>query len=303
MSTITTPRSAVGSGAPRRPRGRRWQNRWVGEGFFDRHRDRRTLFGQDAAAYDRGRPGYPERVFAVLRERCGLAPGCRVLEIGPGTGQATEGLLDLGASVTAVELSEALGARLAEKFAGRDLTVQIAAFEEANLAPQSFDLVVAATSFHWIAAQAGLNRCADVLRPGGSVALWWNHFGDPGRHDEFHDALVSRVRPIAPEVVDDSDTDGRGPAGHHALDAEARIRDFDETGRFGRVHHDVIAWTGRHTAIEIRALFGSYSPWLALPPERRSAALDELERLAVDEFNGIVERSYLTPLYFATRTS
>lgn len=275
----------------------------MAEGFFDRHRARRTLFGHDARAYDRGRPRYPEQVFTILRERCGLAPGCRVLEIGPGTGQATEGLLDLGASVTAVELSEALAARLAEKFADRDLTVQIAAFEEANLAPESFDLVVAATSFHWIPAQDGLNRCADVLDPGGSVALWWNHFGDPARPDEFHDALVPRMRPIAPEVIDDGDTAGRSPAGHHALDAEARIRDFDETGRFGCVHYDVISWTGRHTAGEIRALFGSYSPWLALPPEQRTAALDALEQLAVDEFNDIVERPYLTPLYVAARKS
>jgi SAM-dependent methyltransferase len=218
----------------------------VGEGFFDRHRDRRASFGHDASAYDRGRPGYPEEVFTILRERCGLAPGCRVLEIGPGTGQATQGLRDCGASVAAVELSDALAARLAEKFAGRDITIQITAFEEASLARESFDLVVAATSLHWIPAHAGLNRCADALRPGGTVALWWNYFGDPGRPNEFHDALVPVLRPIAPELVDESDTDGHGPAGNHALDAEARIRDFDELGRFGRVHHQVIPWIGRH---------------------------------------------------------
>ena len=51
----------------------------------------RTVFGRDPALYDRARPGYPERVFEILRDRCGLRPGTAVLEIGPGPGTATGG--------------------------------------------------------------------------------------------------------------------------------------------------------------------------------------------------------------------
>ena len=57
----------------------------------------RNVFGRDPALYARARPGYPERVFEVLRERCGLRPGAAVLEIGPGPGSATRRLLELGA--------------------------------------------------------------------------------------------------------------------------------------------------------------------------------------------------------------
>ena len=57
----------------------------------------------------------------------------------------------------------------------------MAAFEEVELAPRSFHLVAAATSFHWLDPDQALPKIAMILRPGGWVALWWNVFGDPKR--------------------------------------------------------------------------------------------------------------------------
>jgi hypothetical protein len=57
----------------------------------------RKAFGADPASYHSARPPYPDWVFATLVERCGLADGKSVFEIGPGTGTATRRLLDLGA--------------------------------------------------------------------------------------------------------------------------------------------------------------------------------------------------------------
>ena len=142
-------------------------------------RTRRGLFGDDVDAYDVGRPGYPEGVYALLRDVCALGAGSRVLEIGPGTGQATGALLEHGAAVTAVELGAALADRLQAKFPGRALDVRVGAFETVELPASAFDLVVAATSFHWVPTEPGLQRCAAVLRPGGWLALWWTSFGDP----------------------------------------------------------------------------------------------------------------------------
>ena len=52
---------------------------------------------------------------AILAE-ADPAPGRRVLEIGPGLGMLTRGLLDAGAAVTAVELDRGLVAFLRERF-------------------------------------------------------------------------------------------------------------------------------------------------------------------------------------------
>jgi len=50
-----------------------------------------------------------------LGQLAGIGPDSRVVEIGPGTGQATAALTALGASVTAVELGAALAAVLRRK--------------------------------------------------------------------------------------------------------------------------------------------------------------------------------------------
>ena len=269
---------------------------------FDQHLQRRGLFSSDAAAYDTGRPGYPERVYELLQEVCGLGPDSAVLEIGPGTGQATGRLLDCGATITAVELGAELAALLQAKYEGRPLTVEIGAFEEVTLRPEGFDIVAAATSFHWVRADLGLRRCADLLRPGGWLALWWTFFGDPDRPDPFRDALNPIFEELAPSLLETFPGAAfqAGPR-PYALDLEDRIGEIAATGRFGAVRYEIVSWTGRHTPAEIRAMFASFSPCLALAPADRTAVLDALEDLAAGAFGGLVERPYLTPIYLAQR--
>lgn len=279
-----------------------WETRLVADSF-ELHYERRGLFGDDVDAYDFGRPGYPERVFELLRHHCGLAPGVDVLEIGPGTGQATARLLEHGANVTAVELDPKLADRLGAKHRGASLHVVVGAFEDIDIVPSSFDLVVAATSFHWmLPVDSALRRCGLVLRPGGWLAMWWNVFGDASRPDPFHDALTPLLSRVAPTLLDPPGAGNPTTGAHpHALDTEARIQEIDAVRLFEAVHHEDIRWTARQTASQLRLLFASFSPWLALPIEPRLVALDALERLANEEFGGVVERPYVTPVYLARR--
>lgn len=269
-----------------------------GDGSFELHLQRRRLFSSDVAAYDTGRPGYPARVYELLEQVCGLGTGSRVLEIGPGTGQATGDLLRHGATVTAVELGAEMASALKAKYPGHDLSVEVGAFEEVSLDCDSFDLIVAATSFHWIPPETGIPRCADLLRPGGWLALWWNYFGDPDRPDPFRDAVMPIFEELAPSLIDTFPGMAFLAGTHHyATDVRARISEIDATARFRPVHYEAIRWTGRHTPAELRALFASYSPCLALEPSERTRVLDAIEHLAADTFAGIVERPYLTLIY------
>src|SRR6266542_2199055 len=74
------------------------------------HERLRATFNQAADLYDRARPGYPPALFDDLAELAGVGPGCRVLEIGPGTGQATVPLAERGCHIVAVELGADLAA-------------------------------------------------------------------------------------------------------------------------------------------------------------------------------------------------
>jgi ubiquinone/menaquinone biosynthesis C-methylase UbiE len=75
-------------------------------------------FDEDAELYDRARPGYPSEVFDDLAKLAGIGPGCRVLEVGAGTGKATSPLAERGCRITAVELGADMAAVARRNLAG-----------------------------------------------------------------------------------------------------------------------------------------------------------------------------------------
>jgi SAM-dependent methyltransferase len=260
----------------------------------------RVIFGSVANVYAAARPDYPPRVFEILEKRCGLGPSTRVLEVGAGSGQATGALLGAGASVVAVEPSRALADQLEARITeGRDrLETIVDAFEDTPLAPVSFDLVVAASSFHWVDQLTGLRKAADVLRPGGWLALWWNIFGDRKAPDAFRDATDALLHEL-----DQSPSAGRRDGVPFALDAAARKSDLKRLGGFQHIEHEAIRWTLELDTAGVRRLYSTFSPIARLPAGKRISILDAIERIASEEFAGRVERRMVTPIYTARRSS
>jgi SAM-dependent methyltransferase len=150
---------------------------------------RRVSFDARAEEYRHARPAYPAAIYDLLADHCGLGPGARVLEIGPGTGQATRELLARGAEVVAVEPGVRLAAVLAADLAGDRLTIVNDRVETAPLTERAFDLVASATAFHWVQAPVALPRLARCLREGGWLAVWWTEFGDETRPTAFRTTL------------------------------------------------------------------------------------------------------------------
>jgi SAM-dependent methyltransferase len=259
-------------------------------------RQRSQLFDSAAELYRDGRPGYPDEVYALLQQVCGLKAGSHVLEIGAGAGQATLPLLQLGAQVTAVEPGPALTEVLRQRAAGLPLTVVTATFEEAPIASAAFDLAVAATSFHWVDPGVGLPKLASALRAQGWLALWWTVFGDPTRPDPFHEALQPILRRLAPHLI--SEMPVRLP---DAADRSASVQAVKASGLFTELQHQVVSWEGRHDPAQLRTLFATFSPWIALPEGQRVELLDAVARLAQEEFGGLVVRPYQTFVYLAQR--
>src|SRR4051794_24486054 len=135
----------------------------------DRERLRQT-FTEDAELYDQARPCYPTALFEDLARLVGTGHGCRVLEIGCGTGQATLPLAEQGCRIVAVELGAELAEVARRKLARFPVEVLNAAFEDWPLPPDPFDLVIAATSFHWVDPLVRVTKSADALRLGGALA-------------------------------------------------------------------------------------------------------------------------------------
>jgi len=141
---------------------------------------RSRLFDQQAEAYDRFRPTYPD---AVIDELLGSVPaGLDVLDVGCGTGIASRQIAQRGAKVLGVELAP----RMAVIAHGHGVDVEIAAFEAWDAAGRTFDRVTSAQAWHWLDLPIATAKAASVLRPGGKLCLIWNAGYQP---DDLADAL------------------------------------------------------------------------------------------------------------------
>jgi SAM-dependent methyltransferase len=141
--------------------------------------------------------------------------GSRVLEIGPGTGQATLPFAERGFRLVCVELGERLAAVARRKLAAfPNVEIVTAPFEVWEPSGGGvFDAVVTFTAFHWIDPDARYAKTARLLREGGALAVVsTKHVLAPGG-DTFwvdvqddYDAVVpsdENSPPVRPEEVAD----------------------------------------------------------------------------------------------------
>ncbi|GAA1960716.1 class I SAM-dependent methyltransferase [Kitasatospora viridis] len=261
----------------------------------DEERERlRLTFTEDAELYDRVRPGYPARLFDDLARYAELGARSRVLEVGCGTGKATVPLAERGYRVQAVELGAELAAVTRRRLAGfPDVAVTVGAFEEWALPAEPFDLVIAATAFHWLDPAVRVPKAADALRPGGTLAVVSTHHVAGGTLD-FFAASQEHYERFVPGT----------PPGLRLEPADAIPRDGAElaaSGRFGPAAFHRYEWELDYTTREYLDLLCSYSNHRALPAESRAGLLRALGGLIDGAHGGRVTKRYLTELLVARR--
>jgi SAM-dependent methyltransferase len=252
------------------------------------------VFNEVPELYDRVRPGYPDRLFADLATITGLADRGSVLEIGCGTGQATRSLAALGYPDTAVEPGAEMAAvareRLAE-FPG--VTVETSKFEQWDDSGRRFDLVLAATSWHWVDPLVGFQLAHDVLRPGGWLTVLGNLVvrrpGEPEVYAETAD-LHERYVPGSPDW------------GHPPTEDEARTPDEDWGPWFGPTTVRWYPTVQRFDGSGYADLMRSTSLYRKLDPDVREPLLAAVAERIRTRLGDQASRRYLTFLRVAQRT-
>lgn len=229
----------------------------------------RKAFGEDPRNYDRWRPRYCPELFSSVIQYAGLSPQSYALEIGIGTGQATEPILQTGSSVKAVELDETLCRFVAEKFRENPrFSVVHGEFEAWEAKEEAFDLVYSATAFHWIPPQTGYPKLFRLLKKGGAVALFWNRPFASRMEDAVHrriQAVYQKYRP--------------SPDGPPKEDAEALYRSRQEWLRkygFIDVKMEIFHGTRRFSAEEYVRLLNTYSDHRAMQPKIKAVFEQEI---------------------------
>lgn len=255
---------------------------------------RRGSFELVAASYADARLGYPSGVFDAIAQR--VPAPARVLEIGPGPGIATLRLAERGYRVLGVEL----GARMtdvARRRLGSYPQVRIVNADFDRWEPETlerFDLVLAASSWHWLDPATRDRRACDLLRSGGWLALMANHprGGRIGsRSRAFWDATDPIYRRHAPQLVAERHWD---PRSQPYTAAELR-----RSGLFAPVVRLTFPWRHAFTADAYLALLDTYSDHRALPPAKFGALKQAIRELIELRFDGVAPRYFLTHLYLA----
>jgi ubiquinone/menaquinone biosynthesis C-methylase UbiE len=160
------------------------------------------VFDEVAAEYDRNRPTYPDELVDQACQVAGIGDGDRVLEIGCGTGQLTRSLVARGLHVTALEPGRNLVALARQNLEDAGAVEFVnARFEDAPLPREHFRAVFSASALHWVDPTVSWRKIADVLIPGGTLALI-SYFGleeERTKHDQ--EASLAAIRKVAPDIA------------------------------------------------------------------------------------------------------
>jgi SAM-dependent methyltransferase len=217
-----------------------------------------------------------------------------VLEIGCGTGQATLPFARLGVRLLAIDPGDHLLDLARTKLnAYPRVAFRNCFFEDAQLEPESFDLVISATAFHWIPSQIAYPKTAQVLKPGGTLALFWNMM------PTFEDKIEAQLRAMfdyhAPGLGDSSFGQGSKRASDEGLE------EIRASGHFTMIERDCYEWSLKLSGPDFCRLLSTFGNFQALSPDIQSKLFDALEAWIHTDLGDVIKCQYETILHLCKR--
>jgi len=260
--------------------------------------DLRTTFNQDASLYEKARPGYPKTLFADIIAFSKISDDGSILEIGCGTAQATLPFAVRGYSIQCIELGANLAAVAKQNLSDYPkIQVAVGNFEEYPLAENSFDLVISGTAFHWIDPEIGYRKVAQVLRPAGTLALFWNKPVQTQVSAEIVRSLQTVYERVVPAMAK------RFPGLVHPDAVPTPVKDeIDRSQLFGEGTVLKYRWKAAYSAKAYIELLNTYSDHIALEQEMRTELFNGIENLIETQFGGRIVKEHLAILYLAHRS-
>jgi SAM-dependent methyltransferase len=237
-----------------------------------------SKFNTVAAQYAAGRPDYPAALFESIADELGRPlDGADVIDLGAGTGIASQQLAGRGATVTAVELSGPMLGEIAASAAVRPVRASANALPFRDAVA---DLVTCAQAWHWMDPERAVPEFRRVLRPGGLFAAWWNRM----RQDATWEAQRERIDAANPTAAGQH---VRGPG----------ITDFDTAFGLDVARHD-FTWE-RVVPLEVH-LNNINSKSFVAELEDPEAFMDREREILLAEFpDGLILERFDTALYVA----
>ena len=239
------------------------------------HRAAAVGFARSAAAYERGRPGYPEA--AIRHVVAQLPPRAVVLDLAAGTGKLTRPLLEAGLRVVAVEPVAEMREALPAGARALDGTAETIPLRDGAVAA-----VTVGQAFHWFDGDRALAEIARVLVGDGLLALFWNRRVEADPINRAIDAVVDPHRGEVPTH--------RGDPWRAA---------FERTALFGPLEERTFDNAQELDADGLEARVGSISFIASLEPAERARVLEQVRAIAGA---ATVRVPYRTEVHLCRRT-
>lgn len=241
----------------------------------------RKIFDTIPEQFDKYRPRYSAELFAALIEYAGIGPGKSVLEIGPGTGQATEPILATGCDYHAIELGEHLCDMMARKYGSRDnFHIVNDDFITHDFGDRRFDMIYSATTIQWIPEEVAFPKTFALLKPGGTLAMMLTS----SDYKSPNEALYAEI-----QKVYDAWFKPETPYTHGSFR-------YDAAPDYGYVDFERRDFHGRRemTADEYVAFSGTHCDHLVIPEPYRTKFFDGLRQAVLDAGDRVVfEDTYI----------
>ena len=250
-------------------------------------------FDTVAILYDEYRPEYPLELVDCIISLSRLPDGGHIFEVGSGTGKATRLFTPRGYMIHCIEPGENLAAVAARHLSAYPhVSFEVTRFEDWQEHHAEFDLVMSAQAFHWVPGEIGYPKAARSLKPGGSLALFWNMH--PGFRGEIAVDLEESYRKNAPELA--------SPQNAIEETIQERTDEIMQSVCFGPITVQRFPWSRSYQTWEYLGLLNTYSDHIRLPAPTRQR-LFEAVAAVIDAQGGSIEKEYVAVLYIAQKPS
>lgn len=256
------------------------------------HREIAEGFGENAEAYDRARPHYPQALADAVVARL---PGRTIVDVGIGTGLSALPFREAGCTVLGVEPD----ARMAVIARRRGFDVEEARFEGWDPAGRVFDGVIAGQTWHWVDPIAGATKAADTLVEGGRLVLFWNA-GEPSAEvatafGEIYESIDTGL-PFTPWAAGTSAVTG------YTRGIDTTAASIAATNRFGEPERLRFDWRTTITRDEWLAQVPTMGGHSRIPAPKLDELLTRMGE-AVDALGGEFTMDYSTVGLMVPRTA
>ncbi|MBA3653683.1 MAG: class I SAM-dependent methyltransferase [Actinobacteria bacterium] len=256
-----------------------------------------ATFDQAAELYQRARPDYPNEVYDRLLHVTQLPDGARLLEVGCATGKATVPLASRGFWITCLEPGRSLAAAARKNLSAFHVEVLQTTFEDWEPSgPSRFAMVYAATAWHWVDPNVRYLKAAEVLEPGGYLALWnaghvFPRDGDP---------IFVELQRVYDEIGEGMPPDTAWPRPQELPDDRDEI---EASGQFDVADITQFDWEVTYDAETYIELLDTFSGHIAMAQWQRDRLYGEIRRRLAEREDGRLRRHWGAVLQIARRRS